>query len=88
MCQSPHLCRDRPQAESPCPPREPGGSRNASSKPVPAIAQNTNHSTAFKSRGKNVRGENFPFTCEFEGATMEFVPAIPFSVILFSCKPI
>jgi hypothetical protein len=38
-------------AVSPAPPRDPGGRRNASNNPVPAIPQKTIHNSAFNTRG-------------------------------------
>jgi hypothetical protein len=42
-------------AVSPAPPREPGGKRKANNNPVPAIPQNTNHISAFSTRGTTDR---------------------------------
>jgi len=42
-------------AVSPAPPREPGDKRKANNNPVPAIPQNTNHISAFSTRGTTDR---------------------------------
>ena len=51
VCTPPQSCRPQLMAVSPAPPREPGSKRNANNNPVPAIPQNTNHNSAFNTRG-------------------------------------
>lgn len=50
-------------AVSPAPPRDPGGRRNASNNPVPAIPQKTIHNSAFNTRGSIDREKTLWVCC-------------------------